>query len=118
MLLGAHVSSAGGLSQALVRGQELGISCIQTFASSPRTIHFSPLPEAEIQKYNHYKEASGVTFHVFHGVYLINLAHDNKEYLDLCIKSLSAYQQVAGDIGGFGTVFHVGSHKGKGLDAC
>jgi deoxyribonuclease IV len=115
MLIGAHVSIAGGLELSLDRGIQIGATAIQTFASSPRTIHFSPVSPGTITKYLDKKKLSPIKFHVFHGVYLINLAHTNLEYVALCVKSLIAYQQLAGSIGGFGTIFHVGSHKGLGL---
>ncbi len=116
MLLGAHVSISGGLDQALDRGQALGATAIQTFASSPRTIHFSPIPKDIIDAYHHKLPQSGIKLHLFHGVYLINLAHESSGYVDLCVESLKFYQQTAGQIGGLGTIFHVGSHKGLGLD--
>lgn len=115
MYLGAHVSIAGGLDLAIDRGQALGAQAIQSFASSPRTIGFKPFAETVIQTYLNKKRASSVQIHVFHGVYLINLAHENPEYLKRCVASLQFYQDTAKRIGGLGTVFHVGSHKGKGL---
>ena len=36
MLIGAHVSQAGGLWKAIARGTELGASAIQIFNQSPR----------------------------------------------------------------------------------
>jgi deoxyribonuclease IV len=115
MKIGAHVSIAGGLDTAIDRGEALGCSYIQTFASSPRTIGFSPIKPEIIDLYLKKKAKSQIKGHVFHGVYLINLAHENPEYVERCVESLIHYQQVAGLIGGLGTVFHVGSHKGAGL---
>jgi deoxyribonuclease IV len=115
MLLGAHVSIAGGIDTAIDRGNALGVQAIQTFASSPRTIHFSPLDKTVISKYLAKRQASQIKLHVFHGVYLLNLAHENPDYVKLCVESLKYYQDTAAQINGLGTIFHVGSHKGKGL---
>lgn len=115
MKIGAHVSIAGGLDSAIDRGEALGCSYIQTFASSPRTIGFSPLKPEVIKLYLKKKALSQIQGHVFHGVYLINLAHEKPNYVDRCVESLIHYQEVASQIGGLGTVFHVGSHKGAGL---
>ena len=38
MLIGAHVSTAGGLSNAIDRGTELGAESIQIFNQSPRML--------------------------------------------------------------------------------
>lgn len=116
MLVGGHVSIAGGIAKAIENGTRLQASAIQTFASSPRTLKFKPVGDAEVQKYLALKEKSDIDYHLFHGIYLINLAHENPEYVELSINSLVAYQQLAGRIGGVGTVFHVGSHKGRGFD--
>lgn len=115
-LYGAHVSSAGGLSTTIDRGSELGCTAIQSFATSPRSIKFKQIEAAELDAYKQKREQSAIRLHVFHGVYLINLAHTKPEYVKVCVKSLKYYQWLAGEIGGLGTVFHVGSHKGLGLD--
>ncbi len=47
MDLGAHVSTAGGISKAVGRAQEIGAETIQIFASSPRAWAFKPLAEAK-----------------------------------------------------------------------
>jgi deoxyribonuclease IV len=117
MLLGAHVSAAGGLDKAIARGEELGSEAIQTFASSPRSMKYTYPEKDVLDRYRRALEKSSVTFHVFHGVYLINLAHADQDYVEVCADSLKFYQRLAEDIGGFGTVFHVGSHKGAGLPA-
>jgi deoxyribonuclease-4 len=114
-LLGAHVSIAGGIDKAIDHGTALGATAIQTFASSPRTLAFKPIDPEIIAIYNHKKSISDIKCHVFHGIYLINLAHENPTLRQMAIDSLVAYQNVAHAIGGLGTVFHTGSHKGAGL---
>jgi deoxyribonuclease-4 len=116
-LLGAHVSIAGGIDKAIDHGMNLGATAIQTFASSPRTLAFKPIDPDIVAIYNHKKSISEIKCHVFHGIYLINLAHENPTYRTLAIDSLIAYQKLAAEIGGLGTVFHTGSHKGAGLEA-
>lgn len=118
MNIGAHVSVAGGISKSIANAQKIGAQGIQSFASSPRSINFKPYDDEEITKYNlARKDAPEIKFHVFHGVYLVNLAHENPEYIERCIESLSYYQTLASQINAIGTVFHTGSHKGVGLAA-
>jgi deoxyribonuclease-4 len=117
MLIGAHVSISGGIDLALGRGEAIGANCIQTFASSPRTLQFSPFSPEVVERYLERKKNSSIKFHVFHGIYLVNLASDKEDNLKRSIDSLVKYQQAAKSIGAIGTIFHVGSHKGAGFDS-
>ena len=117
MLIGGHVSIAGGMYKSISRGEEIGGNAIQTFASSPRTMKYKKIESEHVNRYLDEKKNSGIKFHVFHGVYLINLAHENPDYVQVCVDMLNYYQNVASEIGGLGTVFHIGSHKGAGFDS-
>ncbi len=44
MKIGAHVSTAGGISNAVARGQEIGCEAIQICGSSPQAGAFKPVP--------------------------------------------------------------------------
>jgi len=87
-----------------------------TFASSPRTLRFKEIDPKSTKKYLEKKAKSETGPHFFHGVYLVNLASESKSYLKSSVDSLVSYQQLAGEIGAIGTIIHVGSHKGAGLD--
>lgn len=115
MFLGAHVSIAGGFDKCLDRITEMGGNCLMTFASSPRSLKTQHLPKEIIQKYLAKKSKLGIGPHFFHGVYLVNLASESKNHLKASMDSLIFYQQLAAEIGGVGTIFHIGSHKGRGL---
>jgi deoxyribonuclease-4 len=115
MHLGAHVSITGGLYKSLDRIVDLGGNTLMTFASSPRSLRTNKHMANEIQKYLQKKAELNLGPHFFHGVYLINLASDSKSLLKAGIDSLIYYQQLAGEIGAVGTIFHIGSHKGQGL---
>lgn len=115
-LIGGHVSIAGGIDKAIDNGMSIGATAIQTFASSPRTLQFKDVDDDTVQQYLTKRQASIISYHVFHGIYLINLAHENSEMVRRAIDSLVAYQTLAARIQAAGTVFHLGSHKGKGFD--
>lgn len=114
-IIGAHVSIAGGLDTAIDRGEKLNCTAIQSFASSPRSTKYTELTEDKLKLYRQKRTLSHISWHIFHGIYLINLAHINPDYVQICVESLIYYQQLAEKIEGVGTVFHVGSHKGNGL---
>jgi len=115
MYLGAHVSIAGGFDKCLDRISDLGGNTLMTFASSPRSLRTKDFTQEEIEKYNKKKAQLNIGPHFFHGVYLVNLASESKSYLKASVESLIFYQRFASQIEAVGTIFHVGSHKGRGL---
>ena len=48
MIIGAHVSTSGGLSKSIDRAQAIGAEGIQIFASSPRAWRFNFPKEEEV----------------------------------------------------------------------
>ena len=79
-MLGAHLSIAGGLVNALIEAQRLRMECVQVFTRNQRRWSARPLGEAECQAWRGRLEALG--WHrrrggartVSHNSYLINLA--------------------------------------------
>lgn len=115
MYLGAHVSIAGGFDKCIDRIADMGGNTLMTFASSPRSLRTSPFKTDVLEKYKAKKIAKKIGPHFFHGVYLLNLASEDREYVQASIDSLIFYQQLASEIGAVGTIFHIGSHKGTGF---
>ena len=116
MYLGAHVSAAGGISNAITNGQNIGAECIQIFAASPRTWASKPIADAEIEKYRALNAKSGLGPALIHSKYLVGLGSDNPESIAKSIDALVFDLDVAGKIGGLGAVFHPASHKGRGFE--
>ena len=116
MKVGAHVSTAGGLSKAVGRAQEMGAETIQIFASSPRAWAFKPPSEDEVLAFRQGVQAAGIDSVFIHGSYLVNTGGP-KELVRQSVQSLVENMNGAGQIGARGVVFHSGSHKGAGFDA-
>jgi len=116
MKIGAHVSSAGGISKAVDRGAEIGCETIQIFGSSPQSWAFKPVPEAEIDAFREKTAETGIGPAFLHAIYLINLGTPNQENLEKGIQSLINYMTLAAQIGAGGVIFHPGSHKGVGYE--
>lgn len=114
--IGAHVSAAGPLDLTIDRAGNIGAETIQMFASPPQTWFYKGPKKEEIKAFLKKKEASQIDPVFLHGVYLINLATQSEELLDRSINSLIQYQNFAANINASGTIFHLGSHKGRGLD--
>ena len=117
MKIGAHVSTAGGISNAVGRAKEIGCEAIQIFGSSPQTWAFKPAPGEQIESFKQGLAEAGIGPVFLHAIYLINLGTPNEDSLKKGINSLIKYMKLAADIGAAGVIFHPGSHGGRGYDA-
>ena len=117
MKIGAHVSTAGGISNAVGRAKEIGCETIQIFGSSPQTWAFKPVPGEQIELFKQSIADAGIGPVSLHAIYLINLGTPNEDSLKKGIDSLVNYMNLAADIGATGVIFHPGSHGGRGYDA-
>ncbi|HXP33289.1 MAG TPA: deoxyribonuclease IV [Acidimicrobiales bacterium] len=119
MPIGAHVRAGGDLVPALQRGGEIGADVVQVFTQSPRAWKPTQYSNEVLQGY---REAQArdtrVTQTFCHATYLINLAAPDPEVLKRSRACLQANFAVATAMGAHGLVLHVGSHRGRGLDAC
>lgn len=113
MLIGAHVSAAGGLSNAVERGVENGSEAIQIFHQSPRAWRPTRYTEADFAQFRAVLEASTVQVVVVHAVYLINCASKEREIRAKSIASLTHALRVGDGIGAAGVVLHAGARKGE-----
>jgi deoxyribonuclease-4 len=115
MLYGAHVSSAGGISTAIDRADELGCEAVQVFTQSPRMWKPTAHSPEEIERFRSRRAEVGVQSVVCHALYLVNLAAPDREIHKKSVEAMRASLETASAIGAEGVVFHVGSHLGAGL---
>ncbi len=116
MLIGAHVSSAGGHDRVFDRAIEIGAEAVQLFISAPQQWKPPALSEEQVTAFQAARQASGLPA-FFHGVYLMNFGSQDEALLNRSVASLRSYLRWAGDLGVEGTIFHVGSHLGAGFEA-
>lgn len=114
MILGAHVSTQGGVDNAPGNAAELGITAIQIFAKNQRQWVAKPLEESSIQRWHEQYEEHGITHAVSHASYLINLCANEKEKLAKSINSLTDELERAETLGLSHVVVHPGSHLSEG----
>ena len=108
---GCHVSCSGGLENALINGDKLGVNSIQLHPSPPQKWNSKSFAEHAESKFLAMRETSSVKRIFFHGIYLINLASPDKSKQHMAKVSLVNYLDLMHRIGGDGVVFHVGSLK-------
>src|SRR3954453_21478660 len=113
MLIGAHVSTAGGLHTAIGRGTERGCESIQIFNQSPRMWRPTNYGEDDFAAFRDAMDPSPVEAVVIHAVYLINCATKDKELRKKSLTSLAHALRIGDGIGAAGVVLHPGAQKGE-----
>ncbi|MGO9903026.1 MAG: deoxyribonuclease IV [Solirubrobacteraceae bacterium] len=116
MLIGAHVSPAGGLARAVARGVDLGARSIQIFNQSPRMWKPTAYGEADFAAFRGALDASPVGAVLIHAVYLLNCASEDPEIRAKSLASLTQSLRVGDAIGACGVVLHPGSAKQGDVD--
>jgi len=117
VLIGAHISSAGGIDKAIDRAVELDADSVQVFTQSPRAWRPTNHDPASFERFREKRAEAGIGGVLCHAVYLVNLATPDPVVYERSIAALRNTTEVACAIGADGVVFHVGSHLGSGLEA-
>ena len=117
MRIGAHVSSAGGISKSIDRAVEIGAETVQLFCSPPQGWAYKPPPEEEVLAFRQKSEETGIMPAFLHGIYLMNFGSPDPVLLAKSKGALANYMECAAQIGAEGVIFHSGSHMGQGFEA-
>ena len=116
-LLGAHVSTAGGVSHAFANAAAIGCDALQIFVKNANRWAAKPLSETERSKYREARAEYGNPPVIAHASYLINLSATNPETLAKSRAALKDELSRCHDLGVTGLVVHPGAHLGEGVDA-
>jgi deoxyribonuclease IV len=111
MLIGAHVSPAGGLPKAIERGVQRRCRAIQIFNQSPRMWKPTTYREEDVAAFREAMSASPIDAVLIHAVYLLNCASDDPDIRAKSLTSLTHSLRVGHEIGASGVVLHPGSAK-------
>jgi deoxyribonuclease-4 len=109
MLIGAHVSPAGGPANAVERGVERGCRSIQIFNQSPRQWKPTVYDDEKVAAYKEAFAASELDALLIHAVYLVNCASEDKEMRAKSLASLTASLRAGAALGAVSVVVHPGS---------
>jgi deoxyribonuclease IV len=113
VLIGAHVSTAGGLVNAHGRAVERGCEAMQVFNQSPRMWRPTRWKEDDIAAFRELMEDGPIRSVVIHAVYLINCANKDEEIRRKSLESLGHALRMGDAIGAEGVVLHPGSTLGE-----
>ncbi len=113
-ILGAHMSIAGGVSNAPKRGRAIGCDSIQIFTKSPNQWTGPPITAEEAGRFRENMAKYEIAAAIAHDTYLINLASPKDELWE---KSIDAFADELARTELLGLpclVMHPGSHTGEG----
>jgi len=111
MLIGAHVSPAGGPAKAVERGEALGARSIQIFNQNPRAWKPTVYAAEQVEAFREALAASPVDALLIHAVYLLNAASEDPEIRAKTLTSLIASLDAGAALGAHAVILHPGSAK-------
>jgi deoxyribonuclease-4 len=114
LLLGAHVSIAGGVSRAFARAEALNCNAMQIFTKNANQWRAKPLPEEETAAFAAAWQKSPVESVIAHDSYLINLAAPEGETRRRSLEAFADELERCALLGVPALVMHPGAHLGAG----
>jgi deoxyribonuclease IV len=113
-LLGAHMSIAGGVSEALARGKQVGCECVQIFTKSSRQWAAKPYADEEVAKFKAVWKETGIVMVVAHDSYLLNLGAPDETLRKRSVAGFIDELKRCEMLGVPYLIAHPGSHVGAG----
>ena len=113
-MFGSHLSIAGGMHNALLEAEQLGMGCVQVFTKNQQQWKCAPLPAEAIETWRTHCVRLKFNHVVSHDSYLINLASPDPE---LRAKSISLFVEELSRCVSLKIpylVTHPGAHMGDG----
>ncbi|WP_273836087.1 deoxyribonuclease IV [Halococcus sp. PRR34] len=114
MHIGAHVSVAGGVDNAVGRQRDVGGNCGQIFTTSPQVWAGPDIAESEAAAFR--ESGADLGPWVIHASYLVNLATPKDDLREKSIRSLQAECDAAHRLGIEYVNVHLGAHTGAGVE--
>ena len=114
VLLGAHMSTSGGVYSAFARGVSIGCTTMQVFVKNNNRWQARPYTDADIENYKTEEAKARVAPVVAHAAYLINLCAPD---LTILKKSRTAFADELTRCEALGIkalIVHPGAHMGAG----
>lgn len=115
--IGAHVSTSGGVLNAITNSKKIGANCMQIFAGSPRMWSRQAVDPNIAKKFTTEVAKGGLNPVFIHALYLVNLASDNQDLVEKSVNCIIADMKYGHAIAASGVIIHIGSHQGRGFDS-
>ena len=89
MLIGAHVSSSGGIHTAIDRAEAMGADSVQVFTQSPRAWRPTNHPPENFETFKERRAEVGIGGVLCHALYLVNLASPKDDFYEKSVTALA-----------------------------
>src|SRR4030067_1091957 len=116
MMLGAHMSIAGGVDKAIERGASLSCTAIQIFTKNSNQWDGRPITEDEVVRFKTLLRKSSIKQIIAHDSYLINLASGSSELRERSVNALISEVDRCRTLEIPYVVITPGAHTGVGED--
>ena len=116
MILGAHVSTAGGIHNSIKNGNNLKCDAIQIFLANPNRWESKPPTEEVIEKFSEAWKDSPIQDVIVHDIHLSNLTSPKKDVLEKSRVQFQQMMELSQTVGVQHIVTHLGAHLGEGED--
>lgn len=117
MLLGAHVSVAGGLANGPIEGRAIGADVIQVFTRNQRQWAAKPVTDEEALEFRESLASNGIGTVMSHASYLLNLCAPDVAARRKSAAAFKAEIERCAKLGVTLVNFHPGAHLGSGESA-
>lgn len=114
ILLGAHMSTVGGVHTAFARGASIGCTTMQVFVKNNNQWYGKPLTPEDVTLYKSGQELTSIAPVVAHAAYLINLCATNPSTLKNSRRAFENELTRCEALGITALIFHPGAHVGAG----
>jgi deoxyribonuclease IV len=117
LLVGAHMSIAGGMHLAFDRGKQVGCKTIQIFLKSSNQWKAKLMTEEDRELFLQAHRKSGIEPVLGHDSYLINLASPDRSLRRKSLRAFIEEMKRANYLGVPFLIMHRGAHMGAGIRA-
>ncbi len=117
ILVGSHISSAGGLHKAFERGESIGCTAMQIFTKSNRVWFEKKITDEAAELFKQAAQRSPIKSVVVHAGYLINIGSPKPDGVKQSVSALLDEIRRCEQLGLKYLILHPGSHLGSGEEA-
>jgi len=110
LVVGAHMSTQGGVWRGVERAKEVGCECVQIFSKNNNQWSAKPFVEEDLAKFATAIRETGIQRPIAHASYLINLAAPADELWNKSIAAMVDELERANSLHLEGVVVHPGSY--------
>lgn len=116
LLLGAHMSIAGGIEKSVENALLTGCTTMQIFTKNNKSWFAPPIKEEDAKNFKNAVKRAGLKKIMAHSSYLINIASSNSDVIKKSVKSLILELQRAQQLDIPYLILHPGAHTGNGIE--